>query len=77
MRDKPWPERPADAVTSTTVVNIDAFVNKDRRVTLQAVACQFGISKASAHQIVHKKTRYEQGNCYAGAETADRGSKDI
>ena len=30
-------------------------VNKDGRVTLQAIANQFSISKASVHQILHEK----------------------
>ena len=34
------------------VANIEVFVNKDRRVTLQEVADQFSIRKVLAHQIL-------------------------
>ena len=37
------------------VVNVEVFVNKDHRVTLQEVAYQFSIGKALAHQILNKK----------------------
>ena len=37
------------------VVNVEVFVNKDHRVTLQEVAYQFSIGKESAHQILHEK----------------------
>ena len=45
MRDKPRPGRPAEAVTPTMVVNVEVFVNKDHRVTLQEVANQLSIGK--------------------------------
>ena len=35
MRDKPRPGRPALAVTPVVLANVEVFVNKDRRVTLQ------------------------------------------
>ena len=61
--DKTRSGRPA--VTPTMVVNVEVLVNRDHRVTLQEVANQFSISKASAHKILlkKKKNRYEQGNC--------------
>ena len=55
MRDKPRPGRPTKAMTLTMMANVKVFVNKDCRVTLQEVANQFSIGKASAHQILHKK----------------------
>ena len=33
--DKPSQGRSAEVVTSTVVTNVEVFVNKDRRVTLQ------------------------------------------
>ena len=45
MREKPRP----------MVANVEVFVNKDCRVTLQEVANQLSVGKASAHQILHKK----------------------
>ena len=39
----------------TMVANVEVFVNKDRRVTLQETANQFSIGKASAYQILHEK----------------------
>ena len=52
MRDKPRPERRAEAVTPTMVRRLKFFVNKGRRVILQAVTDQFSIGKASAHKKV-------------------------
>ena len=50
-----------EAVTPTMVANVEVFVDKDLRVTLQEVANQFRISKVSAHQILHEKnTRVSQ-----------------
>ena len=49
MRDKPRPGWPAEAVISTMVATVEAFVKKDHRVTLQEVANQFSTAKASAH----------------------------
>ena len=63
MRDKPRPRRPAEAVTHTILANVEVFVNTDRKVALQEVANQFGIDKTSAHQISHKRKRYEQDKC--------------
>ena len=64
MRDKPRPGRPAEAVTPTMVANVEVFVNKDHRVTLEEVVYQFSIGKALAYQILHKnKNRYEEGKC--------------
>ena len=60
MRDK---LRSAEAVTSTMVMNVEVFVNKYCRVTLQEVSNQFSASKASTHQILYTKNRYEQGKC--------------
>ena len=54
VSDKPRLGRPTEAATPTMVANVEGFVNKDRRVTLQEVAKQFRISKASAHEILHK-----------------------
>ena len=47
--------RPTEAVTPKMVANVEVFVNKDHRVTLQEVANQFSIGKALAHQILHEK----------------------
>ena len=55
MMDKPRPGRPTEAVTPTMVANVEVFVNKDRRVTLQEIANQFSIGKVLAHQILHEK----------------------
>ena len=57
MMDKPRPGRPTEAVTSTMVANVEVFVNKDRRVTLQEIATgsQFSIGKVLAHQTLHEK----------------------
>ena len=55
MRDKPSPGRSTEAVTLAMVANVEVLFNKDRRVTLQEVANQLSISKASAHQILHEK----------------------
>ena len=63
MRDNPRPGRPAEAVTPTVVANVEVFVNKVHRMILQEAANQFSIGKASAHQTLHKKNRYEQGIC--------------
>ena len=41
IRDKPG--RLAEAVTPSIVVNVEVFVNKDRRVTLLESANQFNI----------------------------------
>ena len=49
MRDKPRPGRPAETVNPTLVANVEVFVNKDRRVTLQNIADQFSTGKASVH----------------------------
>ena len=38
MRDNPRPDMPAEAVAITMVANVEAFVNKDRGMTLQEVA---------------------------------------
>ena len=46
---------PAEAVTPTMVANVEVFVNKDCRVTLQEVASQFSIGKALVHQILHEE----------------------
>ena len=46
--------RPAEAVIPTMVANVEAFVNKDRRVTLEEVANKLSIGKASAHKILHE-----------------------
>ena len=37
------------------VANVEVFVSKDHKVTLQEVANQFSISKGSAHRILHEK----------------------
>ena len=37
------------------MANVEVFVNKDHRVTLQEVANQFRIGKALAHQILQAK----------------------
>ena len=47
MRDMPWPGRPAEPLTPTMVANFEVFVNIDRKVTLQEIAYQFIIGKAS------------------------------
>ena len=47
--DRPRTGRPAEAVA-----NVKAFVNKNRRVTLEEVANKFSIGKASAHKILHE-----------------------
>ena len=57
VRDKPRPGRPGEAVTTTMVVNVKVSANKDHRVTLQKVANQLSISKASAYQILHEKKK--------------------
>ena len=44
-------------MTPTIVANVEVFVNKDRRVTVQVVAHQFSIGKALAHQILHQKKK--------------------
>ena len=50
LRDKPRPGRQAEAVTSTMLADVEVFVNKDCRVTLQELAKQLiSIGKASAH----------------------------
>ena len=49
MRDKPRPERPAEAVTPTMMASVEVFV------TLQEVANHFRIGKVLVHQILHKK----------------------
>ena len=38
MRNKPRPVRPAEALTPTMGADVESFVNKDCRVTLQEVA---------------------------------------
>ena len=38
MRDKPRPGRPTEAVILTMGANVEVFINKDCRVTLQEVA---------------------------------------
>ena len=50
MGDKLRPGRPAEAVPPTMVANVEFFVNRDHRVTLQKVA-----SQASEHQILQEK----------------------
>ena len=47
--------RLAEAVNLTMVVNVEVFINKDPRITLQEAANQFSIVKASSYQILHKK----------------------
>ena len=44
------------------VGNVEVFVNKDHRVTLQEVSNQFSISKALAHQILHKNLSMSKVN---------------
>ena len=61
MRDKPRPGRPAEAVTPTMVANV--FVKEDLRGTLQDVANQFSIGKASAHQILQEKLGMSKVKC--------------
>jgi hypothetical protein len=41
-------------VTPIAVANVKAFVNKNRRVTLEDIANKFSIGKASAHKILHE-----------------------
>jgi predicted transcriptional regulator len=36
------------------VANVKAFVNKNRRVTMEEVANKLSIGKASAHKILHE-----------------------
>ena len=50
MRDKSRPGTPAEAVIPTMVANVEVFVNKNYRLTLQDVANQFCIGKASTIQ---------------------------
>ena len=63
VRPKSRPGRPAEAVTPTMLANVEVFVNKDRRVTLQEVANQFSIGKASAHQILHETLGVSKVKC--------------
>ena len=54
MRDKSRLGRPTEALTSTMAANIEILSTKIA-VTLQGVANQFIIGKASAHQIYTQK----------------------
>jgi hypothetical protein len=49
--DRPRTGRSAEAVTPTMVANVKAFVNKNRRVTLEEVANKFSIGR-------HRHTRF-------------------
>jgi ribosomal protein S25 len=50
----------------TMVANVKAFVNKNRRVTLEEVANKFSIGKALAQDFT-RTLRHEQGKCQVGA----------
>ena len=54
VRNKPRPGRPTEAVTPTTLANLDIYVNKDHSTTLKEVANQFSICKVST-QILNEK----------------------
>ena len=76
MRNKPRLERPAEVVTSK-MVRVLKFLSTKIAVTLQEVANQFSIGKASAHQILHETLGVSKVKCEVDAETANRRPKGI
>ena len=50
-------------MTPTMVANVEVFVNKDHRVTLQEVAKAVELRQSVATSNITQTKMYEQGNC--------------
>ena len=77
MKDKPRPGRPTETVNSKMMDNGEVLVKRDNKVTLQEVANQLSIGKASVIQILHKGLGRSKIKSQESAKTADRRPKGI
>ena len=77
VRDKPRPGRPTEAVTPTMVVNLEVFVKKEHRVTLQEVVNQFSTGKKPANQILQEKLGMSKVQARLVPKTSNRKPKSI
>ena len=77
MKDKPRPGRPTETVIPKMMANGEVLVKRDSKVTLQEVANQLSIGKASVIQILHKELSRSKIKCQESAKTADRRPKGI
>jgi len=56
VTDSPRPGQAHPVVTPEDIAVVEAFVNENRRVTVNEIAAHLDMSHGSAHCIVHDKT---------------------
>ena len=52
LRDKPRAGRPSTSVNPAYKTKADTLIRADRRITIDELASEFGVSHGSAHNIV-------------------------
>ena len=63
LSDEQRPGRPREARTNQTIARVEELILADRRMTVDDIAAEVGISHGTAHNIIHDELKFRKVSC--------------